>query len=65
MLNELRWLLGLNLVLSLWLGMLANAWKGRNTVLWFLIGLCTSVLGLLALWIVRKLEPAADAGQRR
>ncbi len=56
MLAELRWLLGLNLVLSLWLGMLANAWKGRNTYGWFIIGLCTSVIGLLVLSVLPKLR---------
>lgn len=57
MLMELRWLIGFNLVLSLWLGMLANAWKGRNTYGWFLIGLCTSVLGLVMLSFLPKLTP--------
>lgn len=56
MLAELRWLLGLNLVLSLWLGMLANAWKGRNTYGWFIIGLCTSVVGLVVLSVLPKLR---------
>jgi hypothetical protein len=57
MLTELRWLIGFNLVLSLWLGMLANTWKGRNTAGWFMIGLCTSVFGLVALAWLPKLQP--------
>ena len=60
MLSELRWLLGLNLVLALWLGMLANAWKGRNTYCWFFIGICTSLIGLVVLWTLPKLRHTAD-----
>ena len=60
MLAELRWLIGFNLVLSLWLGMLANAWKGRNTVGWFCIGLCTSIFGLIVLALVPKLQPRVE-----
>lgn len=61
MLSELRWLIGFNLVLSIWLGMLANTWKGRSLYGWMLIGLCTSLVGVLFLCALPKLiRPMAD-----
>jgi hypothetical protein len=53
--SELRWLIGFNVVLSVWLGMLANSWKGRNTYGWMIIGLFTSVAGILLLTFMPKL----------
>ncbi len=53
--SELRWLIGFNLVLSVWLGMLANTWKGRSTYGWMVIGVFTSVIGVLLLILMPKL----------
>lgn len=58
MLDELRWLLGLNLVIAIWLGMLADSWKGRRMYVWMAIGLFTSVAGLVALMFLPKIQPA-------
>ena len=65
MLNEIRWLLGFNVILSIWIGMLANAWKGRNSYGWFAIGLCTSLFGLGLLAFLPKLASVGGnkAGQ--
>ena len=53
--DDLRWLMGLNLVLAVWLGMLADSWKGRHMYGWIVIGLFTSVIGLALLLFVKKL----------
>lgn len=53
--DDLRWLMGLNLVLAVWLGMLADSWKGRHMYRWMAIGLVTSVAGLVLLVCVKKL----------
>ena len=53
--DDLRWLMGLNVVLAVWLGMLANSWKGRHMYGWMIIGLFTSVAGLVLLVLVKKL----------
>lgn len=58
MFDELRWLLGLNLVLAIWLGMLADSWKGRRMYVWIGIGLLTSVAGLVLLTFMPKLARA-------
>ena len=55
--EEFRWLLGLNLVVGVWLGMLANTWKGRSLYRWALIGFIFNVGGLLALAILPKCKP--------
>ena len=55
MIDELRWLIGLNLVLAIWLGMLADSWKGRRMYAWIAIGLVTSVFGIVLLLYVKKL----------
>ena len=47
--EELQWFLALNLVLAIWLGMLAESWKGRGMFRWMAIGLVMSVTGLLLL----------------
>ena len=49
--EELQWFLVLNLVLSIWLGVLAEHWKRRSMICWMAIGLVMSVTGpvLLAL----------------
>ena len=57
MFDELRWLLGLNIVVAIWLGMLADSWKGRRMYVWMVIGLFTSVAGLIALAFLPKLQP--------
>lgn len=57
MFDELRWLLGLNLVIAIWLGMLADSWKGRRMYVWMAIGLLTSVAGLVALMFLPKIHP--------
>ena len=62
--NELGWILGVHLVMSVWLGLLAGAWKGRDTRAWFLIGLLTSVFGLLALARLPRL-PRLQPGSER
>lgn len=54
--DDLRWVMGLNFVLAVWLGMLADSWKGRNMYGWIAIGLCTSLVGLLLLVVVKKLS---------
>ena len=53
--DDLRWLLGLNVVMAVWLGMLADSWKGRHMYGWMLIGLFTSVVGLVLLVFAKKL----------
>ena len=53
--DDLRWLMGLNVVLAIWLGMLANSWKGRHMYGWMAIGLFTSLAGLMLLVWVKKL----------
>ena len=63
MLEELRWLIGLNLVLAIWLGMLADSWKGRGMYRWMAIGMVTSVVGLIALIFMPAL-PRAQREQR-
>ena len=55
--EELRWLIGLNLVVAVWLGMLANSWKGRSLYRWALVGLVFSVAGLLVLGLLPKIKP--------
>ena len=41
--------------------MLANTWKGRSLYGWMLIGLCTSLVGVLFLCALPKLiRPMAD-----
>lgn len=55
--EEFRWLLGLNLVVAVWLGMLANSWKGRSLYRWALIGLIFNVAGLLVLVLLPKIKP--------
>ena len=58
--EELQWFMGLNLVLSIWLGMLAEYWKGRGMVRWIAIGLVISVAGPLLL----ALLPSVKHGQK-
>ena len=64
MVDEWRWLIGLNLVLALWLGMLADSWKGRRMGAWMAIGLCTSVFGLALLILMPKLPVTKQAEKR-
>lgn len=54
--DELRWIIGLNLVLAIWLGMLADSWKGRRLYVWMGIGFVTSLLGLALLSYLPKVE---------
>lgn len=61
--DQLRWLLGMNLVMAIWLGMLADSWKGRRMYIWIVIGMLTSVAGLLALVMLPKL-PGAESEQK-
>lgn len=56
--DDVRWVLGLNLVMAVWLGMLADSWKGRHMYGWMLIGLFTSLAGLVLLAFVKKLPKA-------
>lgn len=56
--DDLRWLMGLNVVLAIWLGMLADSWKGRHMYGWMAIGLFTSLAGLVLLVFVKKLPKA-------
>ncbi len=58
--EELQWFLGLNLVLSIWLGMLAEQWKGRSMIRWMAIGLVMSIIGLL---LLARL-PSVKGGQK-
>lgn len=60
MMDDLRWMIGLNVVLALWLGMLADSWKGRRIGVWMMIGMLTSVFGLLILAFLPKL-PRSEA----
>ena len=59
MFDELRWLMGLNFVIAIWLGMLADSWKGRRMYVWMAIGLVTSVGGLVVLAFLPKLTSSA------
>ena len=54
-----RWMLGLNLVVGIWLGMLANSWKGRSLYRWAMIGLVFNIAGLLVLAMLPRLKPVA------
>lgn len=56
MVDELRWIMGLNLVLAIWIGMLADSWKGRRMYVWMAIGLFTSIAGLIVLAMLPKLK---------
>lgn len=49
MISEFGWLIGLHVVMAIWIGLLASAWKGRDTWAWIAIGLTTSLLGLILL----------------
>ena len=62
MVGEFGWLIGLHVVLAVWLGLLASAWKGRNTWVWMAIGLTASLVGLALLaGLPRRLaSPEAD-----
>lgn len=60
MIGEFGWLLGLHVVMAIWLGLLASAWKGRNTWAWIGIGLTTSLLGLLFLARLPRASPAEE-----
>lgn len=57
--EAIRWLLGLNLVAGVWLGMLANSWKGRSLYRWALIGFIFNLGGLVILTVVPKLKQNA------
>lgn len=54
--EELQWFLGLNLVLAIWLGMLAEHWKGRDMYRWIAIGLLMSVAGPLLLALLPSVK---------
>ncbi|MES2832948.1 MAG: hypothetical protein V4695_13265 [Pseudomonadota bacterium] len=60
--DELRWMVGLNIVLAIWLGMLADTWKGRRLYVWMAIGFATSLLGLALLAWLPKVERRKRAG---
>lgn len=51
-----RWLVGLNLVVGVWLGMLAGSWKGRSFYAWAMIGLVFNIVGLLVLALMPTLK---------
>ncbi len=53
--DELRWIVGLNIVLAIWLGMLADTWKGRRLYVWMAIGFFTSVVGVVLLAYLPKI----------
>jgi hypothetical protein len=66
MIDELRWVIGLNVVLALWLGMLADSWKGRRVGVWMLIGFLTSVFGLaLLIYLPSCRSEEQDKAMRR
>ena len=58
--EELQWFMGLNLVLAIWLGLLAEHWKGRGIYRWMAIGMVMSVTGLLLLAFL----PSVKQGQK-
>lgn len=58
--TELGWIVGLHLVLAVWLGLLASAWKGRSTYTWIAIGLLTSIMGLLLLVRLNRQKPRVE-----
>lgn len=60
MISEFGWLIGLHVVLAIWLGLLASAWKGRNTWLWIGIGLITSLPGLILLLRLPRPSPVTE-----
>ena len=55
MIEELRWFVGLNIVLAFWMGLLADSWKGRRIGVWMAIGMVTSLGGLILLICMPKL----------
>lgn len=61
MIGEFGWLIGLHLVMAIWLGLLASAWKGRNTWIWIGIGLTTSLVGVTLLARLPRLLPVIEA----
>ena len=58
--EELQWFLALNLILAIWLGTLAECWKGRGMFRWMAIGMVMSVAGLLLLAFL----PSVKRGQK-
>lgn len=61
MIGEFGWLIGLHVVAAIWLGLLASAWKGRNTWTWVAIGLVSSLFGLVLLIRLPRLLPRIEA----
>lgn len=62
--EEFRWLLGLNLVVGVWLGMLASSWKGRNFYVWAVIGMLVNVAGLLVLALLPTQKKQSTAPRK-
>ncbi len=60
MVGEYGWLIGVHIVLAIWLGLLASAWKARNTWVWVGIGLTTSLLGLILLARLPRSSPTIE-----
>lgn len=58
--TEFGWIVGLHVVLAVWLGLLASAWKGRNTWTWIAIGLATSIAGVMLLIRLNKDKPRLE-----
>lgn len=61
MVGEFGWLIGLHVVVSIWLGLLASAWKGRNAWAWIGVGMVTSLLGLILLARLPRLLPFVES----
>lgn len=55
----LGWIIGLHLVLAVWLGVLASAWKNRTMWRWIAIGLGTSFVGVILLARMPRLSRAS------
>jgi len=58
--DDLRWVVGLNLVLAIWIGMLADTWKGRRSHVWMVIGFTTSLFGLALLAWLPKVSRSSN-----
>ena len=54
--EELQWFLVVNAVFAIWLGMLAQAWKGRSQYRWIAVDLVMSAGGLVVLVLLPKVE---------
>jgi hypothetical protein len=56
MIEDLRWFVALNVVLAIWVGLLAESWKGRRMFVWAMIGFAISLPAVFILAVLPKVE---------